>query len=367
MRAAVLAVCVILASGWAVAATLVDSAPFTTDWFEDNENGLWLGSGFAGCYVYPTAAVTGPEDDGVVGTMTAPVGANGWILGAVGWTAYPVRVQYIVQVLEVPPGEELTTSIGTSADAGNQDDVTVAFLHHTPHILSVNVISRNATFTGASQEWDDTGLTFAAGDWARLTLLIPESDSIKVSIAKWDDGTSTWGTPETRVVSAVDTTAAGGLILRDFKRLTAALIPSAGITTEQTMYVDFITVEDEYVEPAIVAAPSGWIEAGERLTLTAPEGSNYEWFKDDVSVSDDPPRVTGAFERTLVFNPVAESDAGTYTCSYDDGTMKVTVVTSPFELVVFAEGSLPAAGAAALAILALGAITAGVAALRRPR
>jgi len=373
MRTSAMTVCVVLVSAWAGAADVVDSVPFSTNWFDDHDNGLWLGYGFAGSNVYPTAEITGPEGDGVVGTMTAAAGGLGFSLGAVGWTAYGVRVQYVVQALSVPEGESLRTRIGLSADGGNQDDVTAEFLHHTPGILSANVRSRNSTFPEASQTWDDTGLTFAPGDWARLTLIVPELNSVKVSIEKWDG--SAWSTPQTRVLNATDTTAAGGIVGRDFKRLTAGLLPSPGITTAVTAYVDLITVDDAFVEeevpPAntkIVSDPTqGFIQAGNRLTLTAPTGSNYEWFKDDVSISEDPPRVTGAFERTLVFDPVQESDAGIYTVSYDDGSEKEIVVTDPFLLEVLPAGSLPVAGVAALALLALGLGAGAVRYVRRAK
>ena len=53
----------------------------------------------------------------------------------------------------------------------------------------------------------------------------------------------------------------------------------------------------------------------------------------------------------MQFDPVLEEDAGIYTCRYDDGS-KALVETSPYTLDVLPPGSLPAAGAAALAILA---------------
>lgn len=47
--------------------------------------------------------------------------------------------------------------------------------------------------------------------------------------------------------------------------------------------------------------------------------STYEWAKDDVPLTDDA-RVSGANERTLHITGLDSSDAGTYSCLYDDGS-----------------------------------------------
>jgi len=99
----------------------------------------------------------------------------------------------------------------------------------------------------------------------------------------------------------------------------------------------------------------GFVVPGIRVELTASEGSDYVWVKDDtITIEDDPPRVTGANSKTLVFDPVELGDSGTYVCHYNNGA-KETVQTEPYELEVL-DTTLPATGICALAglIAALG-------------
>ncbi len=96
-----------------------------------------------------------------------------------------------------------------------------------------------------------------------------------------------------------------------------------------------------------------------RVVLTAPEGFSFVWYKDGTEVE-------GETGRTLIFDPVAVDDSGTYICAYDGGA-KTMVETEPFELVVYPEGSLPISGFVSLAII-LGAIIIGApVVLRRQR
>ena len=118
---------------------------------------------------------------------------------------------------------------------------------------------------------------------------------------------------------------------------------------------------------AITASlPAGWIEEGMDLTLTAPAGVSHQWYKDGAALADDAPRLTGSDAQNLVFAPVLQSDAGVYTCVYDDGA-KAAVVSDSYLLDVLPADSLPAAGLVGLAIGANLLILAGVAARRRTR
>ena len=105
----------------------------------------------------------------------------------------------------------------------------------------------------------------------------------------------------------------------------------------------------------------GWIVAEGLLVLTAPSGSDYQWFVDGAPVENSG-RISGATAQTLVFSPVLVGDAGMYTCAYDDGGGKALVETQPFELEVLPAGSLPVAGIAGL--VAAGAALAALAARR---
>jgi len=114
----------------------------------------------------------------------------------------------------------------------------------------------------------------------------------------------------------------------------------------------------------ITASPSGLIEEGMRLALTAPAGSVYQWKKDGADITDDPPRVTGATARTLTLNPVVPEDAGIYECRFDDGA-KSLQYTQPHLLNVLPPNSVPATSPPALFVLV--AILIGLRIARRRR
>ena len=92
------------------------------------------------------------------------------------------------------------------------------------------------------------------------------------------------------------------------------------------------------------------IVAGYPLTLTAPDGVDFIWYKDGAPVEDSA-NVTGSNTQTLQFSEVSAGDIGTYTCVFDDGSHKALMVAT-FELLLL--GTVPVAGIAGLAACALG-------------
>lgn len=101
-----------------------------------------------------------------------------------------------------------------------------------------------------------------------------------------------------------------------------------------------------------------FIDEGTTVILTGPAGTLHQWIKDDVEIP-------GATNRTLVFEPVTEEDAGIYKVQYDNG-LKVITVSDPFNLIVTPEGTVPAVGILGLVALA-GACGLGGARLVRRR
>jgi len=79
---------------------------------------------------------------------------------------------------------------------------------------------------------------------------------------------------------------------------------------------------------------------GERLEMHAPEGgSDYQWKKDGVDLVDDG-RISGSQTRILVIDPLLPSDAGVYSCRYDDGSRAI-VETDGLAVSVAPPGSTP--------------------------
>jgi hypothetical protein len=106
-----------------------------------------------------------------------------------------------------------------------------------------------------------------------------------------------------------------------------------------------ITGPGPELEPNVITAsrPAGFIQEGDRLVLSAPFGSDYQWKKDGVDVTadpGDPGRITGITSKDLVFDPVQQSDAGVYTCVYTNAADE-EVETAPYTLEVLPPGSLP--------------------------
>ncbi len=124
------------------------------------------------------------------------------------------------------------------------------------------------------------------------------------------------------------------------------------------------------VKGNIVVTPSRWVEVGMHVEMLAPattaDPTNYTWRKDGVPLIEDS-HITGVNARTLVIDPVAEEDAGTYTVSYEDGSTKALIESDPCELQVFQPGSLPVGGVAGLALLTASVLCSASVAIRRKR
>ena len=107
------------------------------------------------------------------------------------------------------------------------------------------------------------------------------------------------------------------------------------------------------------------MKEGNRVIITAPAGTSYQWKKDAVDLGDDAPRLTGSTTQTLTFNTVLQSDAGVYTVVYDDGS-KTLVQTAQFNMSVLpATPKLPVAGGIAVGLLTMGLLAIGVRRSRR--
>jgi hypothetical protein len=114
----------------------------------------------------------------------------------------------------------------------------------------------------------------------------------------------------------------------------------------------------------IVPSTHGFIEEGDTFTLTAPAGSNYQWKKNGNDLAEESPRLTGVNEAVLRFDPIEESDTGTYTVLYEP-LSKSPVESQPLNLIVLPAGSLPVSGLLTCACLIATLIMAGRWALAR--
>ncbi len=133
--------------------------------------------------------------------------------------------------------------------------------------------------------------------------------------------------------------------------LTLCYVATMTNTPNGSMAFDDLVVSGPNVLDYPAAAPEvtcnvdpATIVAGANVTLTAPEGSEFKWFKDGAEM-------TGETGQVLEFGSIQEGDEGVYTCEFNDGTG--TVTTAPITLVVAAApvGDLPAASILGLGIL----------------
>jgi len=97
----------------------------------------------------------------------------------------------------------------------------------------------------------------------------------------------------------------------------------------------------------VLISPSQWVEVGQTLRLTVPEssGSGFQWYKNGAPIQD---ATTSAY----VIAAAELEDSGSYRCRISDAP-KASYDTRTVTVTVFSEGSLPVAGTAGLAVLAL--------------
>ncbi len=112
-------------------------------------------------------------------------------------------------------------------------------------------------------------------------------------------------------------------------------------------------------DPIVSSITPGFIQTGDRLVLSAPAGSGYQWKFEGQPIA-------GQNARTLVLDPVGALDLGSYTVVYDNGL--ATIVETPVFVLtaLLAAGSLPVAGVLGLALTAV-AMGLGGAVLRRKK
>ena len=101
------------------------------------------------------------------------------------------------------------------------------------------------------------------------------------------------------------------------------------------------------VQPYMTGA--GWKEDGERLALAvefpgAVGATTYQWFRDDATI-------LGETSHVYQVDSLTADDSGWYSCEVTDEA-KALYEVGPVFVAVFPAGSLPAAGAAALCVLA---------------
>ncbi len=145
-------------------------------------------------------------------------------------------------------------------------------------------------------------------------------------------------------------------------------IPSLSASTNGSAVMDdFIMTGPDIADYPATETPEitcnvdpATIQSGNNVTLTAPEGSSYKWFKDGTEME-------GETGQVLEFGSIQEGDAGVYTCEFNDGTGLVT--TDPITLAVAAApvGDLPVASLLGLGILAALCGSAGMRSLNRKK
>lgn len=115
---------------------------------------------------------------------------------------------------------------------------------------------------------------------------------------------------------------------------------------------------DYPVVPAntVRAEPSGFVEEGMALLLSAPQGSAYHWKKNGTAL-------TGKTSQSMTIDPVVPEDAGSYTCAYTN-IISQSTETVPYVLVVYEPNSIPVTGRAGAAFLAVVVAIIGIACIR---
>ena len=169
---------------------------------------------------------------------------------------------------------------------------------------------------------------------------LPEDEALRLLEAR--------GFSVTVTLTYDDTVPAGDVISQNVAGGTSSTLGAA---------IEFVVSLGE-APPITASATAGFIEEGMYLTLTAPEGISYEWYYEGDPVDEEPGRLTGAHERVLVFDPVLQTDAGSYTCWYSLDGRKTEFETPTYDLEVLPPGSLPLPVWLLAAVLLAGAVAA---------
>lgn len=149
--------------------------------------------------------------------------------------------------------------------------------------------------------------------------------------------------------------------------------PSAGLAVGTPATVTVTITDNEAPNPnAMVTGVSGvgFIEVGDVLQLSVQFSGlvgtpTFQWEKDGADVVDDV-RISGSNAQGLTIDPVQMSDSGIYELTGTDES-KGSFSSGPLAVTVVPAGSLPAAGMAALGMLAGLLAASGVVAARRRR
>lgn len=234
---------------------------------------------------------------------------------------------------------------------GNQ----CAWSNTNVHITLTDVLEANTTYTLSANvaiRTDDVGGDFLVELLAGDTVLGSETGT----------PTTTDFSESVEVVIPIGATHVA---------LGEALTIRLGINEELQPLFDNVVLSSEFVPPAPVITPSSpYAIAGKYFALTAPTGEgyvDYQWSDKNGDIADDE-RISGAVTDELAFEPLEETDAGTYTVTYDDGTGAKEVVEVSIEIDVIPAGNeVPLTGLLGLGLLAGACVLGGSSVLRRKK
>lgn len=94
-------------------------------------------------------------------------------------------------------------------------------------------------------------------------------------------------------------------------------------------------------DATISVAPGNFLEEGDTVYLTGPEGTGHVWYKDGLPLDDSQPHISGATTRMLKIEGLIPADSGQYECTCNDESLHLDV-TRPYHLNVLEENAVPA-------------------------
>lgn len=202
----------------------------------------------------------------------------------------------------------------------------------------------------------DGGVRFAGANamsifGSKPPIYAPSSWEDGSSIAHWDAGTA--GGP------VMEPAISNGEAIREFAPFEIGALNDIGYTVASTAEGEG---EGEGEFGFVETPTGGWFEEGDRIDLSvsvqyAAGTVAYQWKKDGVPI-------LAATSSTYTMDPAMPDDTGDYTCQATDGS-KTMVETAPVSVLVYAYGTLPAAGAIGLAVAAVSCMGMGMAKVRR--